>query len=144
MKEDHHRWYIIGKSEKTSRPFSTYALDRVSSLEIKDKRFKAINFDFEKYFTYSFGVTVTDEDPVKVVLSFTPEQGNYLKTLKIHHTQTTLADNETEFRVSVVVRPSYEFYEKILGYGDKVQVISPKSVITEIKKTLKYLTEIYK
>ena len=143
LKEDRHRWYIIGKKGNYLEPTATYALDRIIEIKILDERFQPVEFDFEEYYNYSFGITVVDEKPIEVVLSFTPFQGNYLKTLKIHHSQKTLIDDETEFRVSVNVKPSWEFYEKILGYGDTVKVISPENVINEIKERIKQLSEKY-
>lgn len=117
LKEDRHRWYVMGRIEGHDEPTTTYALDRMRTLNILEDKFDPIDFDFDQYFTHSFGITVTDDEPLEVVLSFTPYQGKYLKTLKIHHTQKTLIDDEKEYRVSVTVKPSWEFYEKILGYG---------------------------
>ncbi len=143
LKEDRHRWYIIGKKGKHPNPTTTYALDRIINIRILDERFQPIEFDFDDYYKYSFGITVIKEPPLEVVLSFTPFQGNYLKTLKIHHSQQTIIDNENEFRISVYVKPSWEFYEKILGYGDTVKVISPQSIIDEMKGKIQNISENY-
>lgn len=143
LKEDRHRWYVLGKLEKYSEPTTTYALDRMSNVEILDERFKPIDFDFEEYFKYSFGITVMEALPIEVILSFTPKQGKYLKTLKIHKTQEILVDDENELKISVQVRPSYEFYEKIMGYGDSVKVLSPDSVIESLKEKIALISERY-
>ena len=143
LKEDRHRWYVIGRLEKYPDPTTTYALDRMTSIELLDIKFTPINFDFEEYYRYSFGITVPKEDPIEVILSFTPTQGNYLKTLKIHPTQTQLIDNDVEYRISINVKPSWEFYEKILGYGNTVKVLSPDAVIKTFKQKLKLMSEYY-
>jgi predicted DNA-binding transcriptional regulator YafY len=143
LKEDRHRWYVIGRLEGFDEPTTTYALDRMLTLNILEDKFEPIIFDFDQYFTHSFGITVTNDEPIEVVLSFTAYQGKYLKTLKIHHSQKTLIDDKNEFRVSVTVKPSWEFYEKILGYGDSVIIISPDSVIKELKEKIAQLSKRY-
>lgn len=141
LKEDRHLWYILGKNSKGY--FITYALDRITELTVLDEKFVLDDFDFEDYFKYSFGITVTDEEPINVILSFTPFQGKYIKALPIHPTQITIADNDKEFRISVDVKPAYEFYEKILGYGANVKVISPQEVVTEIKERIEESSKLY-
>lgn len=143
LKEDRHRWYVLGRINDHDEPTIKYALDRILSAKILEEKFEPAEFDFDLYFAHSFGITVTNDDPVDVVLSFTPLQGNYLKTLKIHHTQETLIDNDEEYRISVRVAPSWEFYEKILGYGNTVKVISPIEIIEEVKKKAELITELY-
>ncbi|MDP4277287.1 MAG: WYL domain-containing protein [Bacteroidota bacterium] len=142
LKEDRQRWYIVGKVKGHEHPV-TYALDRIKSLKILDIKFTRIDFDFDKYFMYSFGITVTREKPILVILSFTPYQGNYLKTLKIHHSQEILVDDDKEFRISVMVKPSWEFYEKIFGYGDSVKVISPPEIVEEMKIKSALVSKLY-
>lgn len=143
LKEDRHRWYIVGKIDGRTKPITVYALDRLQDIKILDEKFVPVEFDFDQHFRYSFGITVPPGEPLEVILSFSPQQGNYLKTLKIHATQEMLIDNDEEYRISVKVKPSYEFYEKILGYGDRVKVISPASVIDELKSRIEKLAEGY-
>lgn len=143
LKEDRHRWYVIGRLEKYTEPTTTYALDRMISVELLSDKFTPVDFDFEEYYRYSFGITVLEDEPIEVILSFTPSQGKYLKTLKIHPTQSELIDNDSEYRISISVKPSWEFYEKILGYGNSVKVLSPDNVIQQFKKKLKLMIELY-
>lgn len=140
LKEDRHRWYLIGMNDKG---IVTYGLERIQKLTILTENFIPCFFDFEEYFRYSFGITVEGE-PIEVILQFTAHQGNYLKTLKIHSTQQVLVDNKKEFRISVKVQPSWEFYEKILGYGSNVKVLSPPEIVIEVKNKLQQISNLYK
>ncbi|GAA4026465.1 WYL domain-containing protein [Flavobacterium cheonhonense] len=142
LKEDRHLWYVLGKNHKGH--LITYALDRIKDFTISNDKFLPDDFDFEDYFKYSFGITVTDEVPVNTVLSFTPFQGKYIKALPIHPTQKILLDNDQELRISVEVKPAYEFYEKILGYGANVRVISPPEIVSDLKERLKQALNLYK
>ncbi len=130
LKEDHHLWYVIGFLEGKDKP-TTFALDRMSSLNITDASFKSLDFNSERYFKYSFGVTVAETKPIKVILSFTPFQGNYIKALPIHETQKILKSNASEFKVSVLVKPSYEFYAKILSYGEAVKFYHLRQLLSK-------------
>ncbi|TXE13485.1 helix-turn-helix transcriptional regulator [Algoriphagus aquimarinus] len=143
LKEDRHRWYVLGRLEKYNDPTTTYALDRMISVQLLEEKFNPVNFDFEEYYRYSFGITVTNMPHVEVILSFTATQGKYLKTLKIHPTQTEIIDNDNEYRISIKVKPSWEFYEKILGYGNTVKIISPDLVVEEFKERLRLMNEQY-
>jgi predicted DNA-binding transcriptional regulator YafY len=143
LKEDRHRWYVLGRLEKYNEPTTTYALDRMFSVQLLEEKFIPVNFDFEEYYRYSFGITVTNEPPVEVILSFTPTQGKYLKTLRIHSSQKELIDNDDEYQISIQVKLSWEFYEKILGYGNTVKIISPDHVVAEFKEKLRLMMEQY-
>jgi predicted DNA-binding transcriptional regulator YafY len=136
LKEDKHMWYLIGNIDGRDH-VTTFAVDRMSDIRIQRERIKKSPFSPRNYFKYSFGVTVTDDEPINVVLSFTRMQGHYLKTLPIHETQKILVDNEDELRISIQVKPAYEFYSKILSYGDSVKIISPEGVQQEVKETLR-------
>ena len=135
LKEDKHLWYIIGQLEGKTHP-TTFALDRMSELKITDEEYQQIPFNAETYFKHSFGITVFNTEPVEIILSFVPSQGNYIKTLKLHSTQTEIIDNDEEYRVSINVIPTYEFYEKLLSYGDLVKVISPEFIAEKHKTRL--------
>lgn len=136
LKEDKHMWYILGILEGQNFP-RTFALDRIFSLVILEENFEPYNFNHEEYFKYSFGITVLDVDPTEVILSFSPSQGNYLKALPIHWSQNIIKDNNREFRISLQVKPSYEFYAKVLSYGASVKVIKPKAIADEVKKLIR-------
>jgi predicted DNA-binding transcriptional regulator YafY len=135
LKEEKHFWYVIGILDD-KQTLTTFALDRMSNLFVTNQYFKQIPFDPELYFKHSLGVTVEEKNPIEVVLSFKVLQGNYIKTLPIHESQKILKDNEKELQISIQVKPTYEFYSKILGYGSDVKVISPRSVAKEVKQRL--------
>lgn len=133
LKEDKQMWYIIGENVKYEN-LITLALDRIISISFSEERFEPIEFNSKEYFEYSFGITVPDEEPVDVVISFTPFQGNYLRTLPIHSTQQILADSDKEFTIKVKVKPSYEFFSKIYSYGSDAIILSPKSIVNTVSK----------
>lgn len=137
LKEFKNRWYLLAadyQSKNTSFFLKTYGLDRISDLNISNTSFKRENIDIEKAYKNSFGIISTlGKETQEILLKFDREQANYIKALPLHHSQTVIAENETEtiFRVSLV--PTYDFQREILSYGKRVQVLAPESFIQELK-----------
>jgi predicted DNA-binding transcriptional regulator YafY len=69
-------------------------------------------------------------------LSFTSFQGNYLKTLAIHHSQKIITDNEQELKIELLLKPNIELIQKILSFGDSVTVLEPSWLMEEVKLQL--------
>lgn len=132
LKEDKLMWYLIGVNVKYDS-LITFALDRVVSVLVKDENFDEVEFNSAEYFKYSFGITVSDEEPVEVTISFNAEQGDYLKTLPIHPTQQIVKETKENLMIKVTVKPSYEFFAKIYSYCSNAIIIFP-SEIREIFK----------
>lgn len=143
LKEEKQLWYILGEREGENK-IITLALDRIISLTISNKEFDPIAFNSKEYFKYSFGITVIDIEPVNVIISFNPDHGDYIKTLPIHNSQTILEDNENRFVISINVKPSYEFYSKILSYGDNATIISPPEIREWFRKSFERAFNNYK
>lgn len=137
LKEFKNRWYLLAadyQSKNSSFFLKTYGLDRISDLNISNTSFKRENIDIEKAYKNSFGIISTlGKETQEILLKFDREQANYIKALPLHHSQTVIAENETEtiFRVSLV--PTYDFQREILSYGKRVQVLAPESFIQELK-----------
>lgn len=143
LKEDKKLWYIIGLNIKRETMI-TLALDRIIDVSIIDEEFNSIDFDSAEYFKYSFGITVPENDPIEVIISFNPEQGNYLKTLPMHRTQEIIEDSDKRFVIKVTVKLSYEFNSKILSYGENATIIAPESLKNEFFNHFKNSLNNYK
>lgn len=137
LKESKNRWYILVNDTK-DETLKTFALDRMSDLEISKKKFSLPkNFSADDYFRHCFDVErPNDEEPEEVILSFEPFKGKYIKTLPLHVSQQILVDNENELRVKLNVYISYAFKQEILSHGHEVRVIKPEKLINELKKEL--------
>ena len=143
LKEYRNRWYVIGFDHEKQR-IQSFGLDRLHEVEILERHFiRQDEFDPDIYFRHSIGITEAGLNPEKVILSFTPLQGNYLKTQPIHQSQKILADNETEFRISLDVLVTFELYQLILGYGPQVKVIEPVHLKNDVEEKLIQALEQY-
>lgn len=139
LKEYRNRWFLIAKAKK--RPgILNLALDRIIEFqELPNEAF--VNYegvDFERYYDDLIGVTKSERDRAqKVILEFTNDHAPYVITKPIHHSQILLSKNEltTTFRIDVVL--NYELEREILGFGEAVKVLSPRLLISKIKKRLR-------
>lgn len=135
VKEFKNRWYLLAHEKNDERYFiKTFGLDRISDLEIAPSTFKPKKYDAEKDFENSFGIISTlNETPEEIVLSFDVDQGNYVKTLPLHHSQEILVDDDAEFRIKLILVPTYDFEREILSHGSSVKIISPESFKNSMK-----------
>lgn len=134
LKEFKGRWYLVAADKKDSA-IKTFALDRITEMEITDKKFTPrTGFDVNKYFQHSFGIMSPDsEQPTEVILSFDALQGKYIRSLPLHNSQEILKDDENELIVRLNIFITHDFFMEILSYGDSVKVICPETLIEDIK-----------
>ncbi|MDR1738244.1 MAG: WYL domain-containing protein, partial [Candidatus Symbiothrix sp.] len=136
LKEFKYRWYLFARDTYDDR-IKTYALDRLSDLQILNVNFEGYtDFNIAEYLQYCFGIIRPNdesEQPQEIVLSFTPFQGNYIKTLPLHHSQKTLIDNDKELRISLNLYVTFDLMQEILSYGNSVKVIAPCTFAKKLK-----------
>jgi predicted DNA-binding transcriptional regulator YafY len=138
LKEYRNRWFLITRS-KHSPQLTTLALDRIVSLQELPKE-KFIAYDgipFEEYFDNLIGVTKSEKDIAhKVVLEIDKKHAPYVVTKPLHHSQEVLKVGEATTIVSIQVVLNFELEREILGFGEHMKVLSPKSLASRIEKRL--------
>ena len=134
LKEFKNRWYIVGCNNKDGS-LKCYGLDRLSNLEITNKKFETPkDFNIEEYYRYCFGIIAPDKGmPEELILSFNAFQGNYIKTLPLHETQEIVIDNEKELQIKLKLHITFDFIMELLSLGDNVKVLAPHTLVDEIK-----------
>ncbi|MBT2562239.1 WYL domain-containing protein [Pedobacter sp. ISL-68] len=145
LKEYRNRWFLICKAKK--RPgILNLALDRIVEFqELPNEEFVSYQgVDFDRYYEDLIGVTKSERDRAqKVILEFTNDHAPYVVTKPMHQSQVVLSKNEktTTFRIDVVL--NYELEREILGFGECVKVLSPRLLISKIKRRLAQTYEQY-
>jgi predicted DNA-binding transcriptional regulator YafY len=143
LKEYMGRWYVIGLRDDDK--IRTFGIDRISNLKITPLRFeKTKDTKARENFDSTIGLVYSYSKQQRVILSFTSQQGRYVKSLPWHHSQKVLVDNEDEFRISLFIVPNYELYQLILMNGPEVKVIEPEWLVDEIKGKLERALNRYK
>jgi predicted DNA-binding transcriptional regulator YafY len=146
LKEFRNRWYIMGL-DVSDKQIKSFALDRLSSLHIfaNNKFSKPEDFDMQQHFKYCFGIiSPNNNKPDQIILSFTPLQGKYIKTLPLHESQEIIIDNASELQIKLNVFITHDLLMEIYSFGDSVKVIEPKYLIDEITATYKSALKQYK
>jgi predicted DNA-binding transcriptional regulator YafY len=135
LKEFKNRWYVMA-NDCNDNIVKSFALDRLSKLEITNQQFQyPDNYNIEQRFRYCFGIiSPNDEEPKEIILSFTPFQGKYIKTLPLHENQEVIIDNQEEVKIKLTLYLTHDFIMELLSLGDNVKVIKPKSLANQIKQ----------
>lgn len=137
LKEYQNRWYLIGKI-KSQDFFISFGIDRIIELKVMDTVFeKDMEANPAALFENIIGLSESKSEPQEIVLSFTPLQGKYIKSLPLHKSQQIIVDNDAELRIKLVLVPNFEFRQQILMLGEAVKVLKPTGLVNEIKQSLK-------
>ena len=139
LKEARYRWYLIAKDLNDNR-VKTFGLDRISNLEITNLKFVLPeNINPEETFRHSFGIiNGNNKEPQKIILSFSFEQGKYIKSLPLHHSQKELINNEEEYRIELLLHPTYDFVMELMSIGTEVKILEPENLKTLIYPNASY------
>ena len=136
LKEFKSRWYLLAKDDDGT--YKTFGLDRMQDPLVGTARFSTDrSFSIKKYFKNCFGIITAQESRAEeIILSFHPNYGNYIKTLPLHSSQKVITENKEELRISIVVYITPDLITEILSHGSRVKVISPQSLVDELKDRL--------
>jgi len=144
LKEYQNRWYLVGIIGGTNE-FRTFGIDRILNLEVKDDIFKPkADINPAELFENTVGLTYSFNELEEVILSFTPLQAKYVKSLPLHKSQVIIEENEKEVQVRLRIIPNFEFKQKILMLGETVKVMKPKWFADDIKNSLAATLKNYK
>lgn len=144
LREYQNRWYVVGQIGNHSE-FRSFGVDRMSKLKLLTETFARAKKDQpEDLFENTIGMVYSLGKVERVVLSFSPTQGEYVKSLPYHRTQKVLIDDDKECRIELMVVPNYELTHLILMQGDSVKVLEPQWLADEIVDELENALSNYK
>ncbi len=141
IKESQQRWYLVALDKK-DETVKTFGLDRISNLKITDTKFKPFAYKVEKEFQHAFGVE-TYSPAEKVVLEFSKQQGNYIKTFPLHESQRIIEETEDSVILEIFIHTTNDIKMELLKYGSDAKVLSPISLQNEIKNRISDMANLY-
>ena len=141
IKESQQRWYLVALDKK-NETVKTFGLDRISNLKITDTKFKPVAYNVETEFQHAFGVE-TYEAAEKVVLEFSKQQGNYIKTFPLHKSQRIVKETEDAVSIEIFIHTTNDIKMELLKYGSNVKVIAPISLQNDIKNRISEMSNLY-
>lgn len=114
------RWYLLArKSDESS--LKHFALDRIHSLDVMQDTFLPDSgFDSTAYYRHYFGIWCDRTlVPQYVLVTTTPNQAHYFRTLPLHHSQKELApivlpdgQQRCRFLLHICITPDFEMEMK--------------------------------
>lgn len=129
------RWYMFG--EKDGGGMRTYALDRVTEMEITDIGFTMPRgLQVSDFFGNIIGITASKADVRDIIIRTTTTRAKYLRALPLHHSQ----EEETHDFYSVFryrLKLNYELVSEIMAMGPDVVVVAPKELRVMVMERLR-------
>lgn len=141
VKESQQRWYLVAWDKKDDR-IKTFGLDRISDLKITDTKFRAISYNVENEYQHAFGIE-TYEAVQKIVLEFSWQQGNYIKSFPLHESQRILEENGETVLLEIHIHTTNDIVMELLKYGSNVKVLEPISLQNEMKNRILETIKLY-
>ncbi len=130
LKEYNNRWFLVGKKHETIK-ILTLALDRIKGIDYNLKiDYKYENFSADDYYKNTYGVTVLNDNSLKsIILKIDKKNAPYVLTKPFHHSQELLEKKlDGSIVIKIRVHHNFEIERLILGFGESIEVLSPKSV----------------
>lgn len=145
VKMSAQRWYMLARNTE-HKNLRLYSLDRIEAVEISNTRFVLPNdFNAKDYFAEFFGIVLDESVPLQtIILRADKYHQNYMRTLPLHPTQREIfaCDDYADFELKL--RPTYDFYMKLMSFGNMIKVLEPKNLQEEICKWLENTIEMYR
>lgn len=136
------RWYMFGK--KNGGGLRTYALDRVTEMEVTDIQFNMPpGIQMEDFFSNIVGVTTSRADVRDVVIQTTATRAKYLRALPLHHSQLEeVHDFYSIFRYKLKI--NYELVSELMAMGPDVIVVAPRELQIMVVERLRNTIDNYR
>lgn len=142
LKLHKRRWYVMSNTKDGHRLFS---FDRIVNVTITNERYN-IPKDFtpKDYFEDCFGVMRDERKPTqRIVLRALGNEKYYMEDLPVHQSQTKIAEGVGYVDYEITMRPTSDFIGYILSRGTWLKVISPPSLVEEVKQMHLKAAEMY-
>ena len=136
-------WYVLGLSS-LHKSIRTFKLNRIKELKILDKCFLS-GGDFDLYDYLGRAWSMIPEGRIyNIKLQFLPKVAENVTEVKWHSTQKVTHNNDGSATIEFRVDGLGEITWWVLGYGDQVQVLTPKALRNKVLQTAKNMIKLNK
>lgn len=145
LKEYRNRWFLFSKAKK-NKEYITMALDRIVEFyELANEPFiEPKELNLELYYDNVLGVTKSpNQREQHVIFKVDKKFADYVITKPIHYTQKVVNSDEKCVIFSMEVIHNFELERELLGFGEQLEVLSPRILKKMIKKRLNKACENY-
>lgn len=136
------RWYVLGKLENGK--LYTFSIDRMKKMVISEKRFVMDEgFSASAYFDDIIGIYNSGRPKEKVIFRAFGTEPAYLRDLPLHHSQKEIGSGDGYSDFMIEVRPNNELIASLLYQRKRVKVLSPASIVEEMKAAATEIKDLY-
>jgi len=135
LKQYNQRWFVFGFNQTQSKEKWSIPLDeRILDYHYLDNlEWKKSDVNWALHFSQLIGVrnqsiTNTENKPETVVLKISDKRIDYFKTKPIHPEWDEFIDENRKNQVFFDCIINHELVQKILSYGEDIEIISPQSL----------------
>lgn len=138
------RWYMLCQTADKAKRL-TFALDRITSLELTDEAFEyPEDFSAKGYFANLYGVCQDSySKPTRVVLKCFRELPKYIRSLPLHQSQEEIETGTCFVTFGYFMSPAYDFIQEILSHGNDIEVLAPVWLRDLVAKRASEMTMLY-
>ncbi|MEG1498522.1 MAG: WYL domain-containing protein [Bacteroidales bacterium] len=139
LKQYNNRWFLFGLCEdlKEKKFITTLALDRMEQIVHSDVQYvENENIEFDEYFEDVVGVTVYDKAVEQILLEIDNIIVPYIETKPLHGSQKIKMRKPETTIIELNLIVNYELENLLLGYIDKVKIITPDHLREKMKTRL--------
>jgi len=134
-------WYVLGRSS-LHESVRTFKLNRIRELITTERCFvDGEDFDVYEYFGRAWSM-IPEGRIYNIKLLFLPKVANNVAEVQWHSTQKVVRNSDGSVTVEFRVDGLGEITWWILGYGDQVQVLAPKTLRKKVLEVAKNMTEL--
>ena len=136
------RWYVLGKLDNGK--LYTFSIDRMKKVVISDKRFVMDEgFSASAYFDDIIGIYNSGRPKEKVIFRAFGTEPAYLRDLPLHHSQKEIGSGDGYSDFMIEVRPNNELIAMLLYKRERIKVLSPASIVEEMKAAVSAIKNLY-
>lgn len=143
LKEFNNRWFLVGKTS-AKKPILTFALDRIVEIAY-DTSIPYIddNFNGDAFYKDVIGVTVSNTRAERIQFWVDRHNAPYVITKPFHSSQRIIKKTDDGIIFNIFVQINFELERMILGFGDSIEVLKPKSLRERMQQKLKKAANFY-
>ncbi|EGN57491.1 LOW QUALITY PROTEIN: hypothetical protein Premu_2099 [Hallella multisaccharivorax DSM 17128] len=146
LKLFYQKWYVLGRLYDNK--YEVYCLNNIEYIEIQQHTFKIVkDFDPRSFFDDYYGVVIDDELPTeRIVLRAYRDERFELRDVPLHHSQHFLQwNNDEDFAdLEVRLKPTHDFIDFLMSKCDCLKVLSPQSLIDQLRDRMERGLNTYK
>lgn len=134
--------YVLGHCHRTNS-VRTFKVDRVKSVEFTDRSYVIPrSFDANTHLAPAWGI-VSGGKPQKVKLKFSPDVATILEEVVWHPSQVVEKQPDGSVIMTLNVLNTVELRSWILGWAEKVEVLGPGELRSQISKAAEATKSVY-